>query len=283
MSVDFASVLTMSSPDGVVKQIANSSNDILWKQRTLSEMTWQEISIISNAGLASSCFSIGETKSVSVNGVSYPARIIGFDHDTLVQQTGGTVKKAGITMQLVDCLNTKYPINSSSGGGDAELYSLSPVSSTYSTNTVSTGFSTTKMYNTTLNTIYNMLDQDLQNVIQPVKKIVIYEYTDSLIMTSYKTTTISSLCFLPSITEIFGQKNNNLTEGTRYKYYSLNSNDVIKNVNLTASKWWTRSWCGTDNADCYYSANNTLTNNLVGGFSTSTATLSLGVSFCFCI
>lgn len=278
MSVDFASVLTMSSPDGVVKQIANSSNDILWKQRTLSEMTWQEISIISNAGLASSCFSIGETKSVSVNGVSYPARIIGFDHDTLVQQTGGTVKKAGITMQLVDCLNTKYPINSSSGGG-AELNNLSPVSSTYSTITGSAEFSTTTMYNTTLNAIYNMLDQDLQNVIRSVSK--------SSITSSYRLTSISSLCFLPSITEISGKKNNNRAEGAIYEYYDLNPRDVIKNVNLTASKWWTRSWCGAgeiiSNTNYYYSVNNTLAGGLIAGFSESDDTLSLGVSFCFCI
>lgn len=74
----------------------------------LEAASWGLISAVAEAGNAASVWSVGAKKTIKLNGVSYTAQIIGFNHDT--KTAGG---KAGITFQLVDCLNTTYQMNSS--------------------------------------------------------------------------------------------------------------------------------------------------------------------------
>lgn len=50
----------------------------------LGSLSWSQVAAISKMGLASTLFHIGDEKTLTVNGVSYTAVIIGFDHDTPV-------------------------------------------------------------------------------------------------------------------------------------------------------------------------------------------------------
>lgn len=108
----------------------------------LEAASWVVISAISEAGNAASIWPVGATKTIKFNGVSYTAQIIGFNHDT--KTAGG---KAGITFQLVDCLNTTY---------DASV---------------------------SMDELFVQLDEDLQRFIKPVNKLVAAGNNDSTIET----------------------------------------------------------------------------------------------------
>lgn len=78
--------------------------------KTLEDMSWSEISAISQAGKAASIFHVGQEKKITLStGESVTAVILGFNHDDLT--SGG---KAGITFGLKNCLKTGYNMNSSS-------------------------------------------------------------------------------------------------------------------------------------------------------------------------
>ena len=61
---------------------------------TLEQTDWSEIALCSQFGQAKNYFSVGDQKTVSINGTNYKVQIIGFDHDQLT--SGGM---AGITFQ----------------------------------------------------------------------------------------------------------------------------------------------------------------------------------------
>ena len=80
----------------------------------LETARWDTIDSISKSGNAASIWSVGDKKTVNINGTNYKVQIIGFDHDT--KTSGG---KAGITFQLVGRMNNAEQMNSSrtnSGG-----------------------------------------------------------------------------------------------------------------------------------------------------------------------
>ena len=65
--------------------------------KPLSEYSWEQINTISENGFASHLFNIcDETRKFEVDGTSYSAHIIGFDHDTIYNSE----KKAGITFEF---------------------------------------------------------------------------------------------------------------------------------------------------------------------------------------
>lgn len=210
----------------------------------LNDMTWEQIQTISDAGKATDYFSVGDTKDITVDGVSYPVQIIGFNHDT--KTDGGT---AGITFQLVDCLNTTYQMNSS--------------------NTNVGGWKSSAM-RSCMSEFLGQLDEDLQNVIKPVNKLVSIGNNTSTIET------VSDKLFLLSEVEIFGSTSYSFVgEGSQYDWYKA-GNTKVKNVNGSAYYWWERSPIrGNTNGFCYVSRG--------GAADFSAASSSCGVSFAFCV
>lgn len=212
----------------------------------LESTTWTDISSISELGLAQQYFKVGDQKSITVNGVKYQTRIIGFNHDNLT--SGG---KAGITFQMVDCLNTTYNMESS--------------------NINTNGWLNCAMRKTHLRTtIWGQLESSLKSVIKTVNKLASAGNQSATIQTAQDT------LFLLSEVEIFGKVTySKAGEGSQYAYYAA-GNSTIKKVNGSASTWWERSPRGGNTYRfCYV--------NSSGDATTDGASNTFGVSFGFCV
>lgn len=214
--------------------------------RDLESTSWADISTISELGMAQQFFQVGDQKSITVNGVKYQTRIIGFNHDNLT--SGG---KAGITFQMVDCLNTTYNMESS--------------------NTNANGWLNCAMRKTHLRTtIWGQLESSLKSVIKTVNKLASAGNQSATIQTAQDT------LFLLSEVEIFGKVTySKAGEGSQYAYYAA-GNSTIKKVNGSANSWWERSPCGSDGtAFCYVYSDGTA--------SSYGASYAYGVAFGFCV
>lgn len=216
---------------------------------TLNDTTWDNIAIVSKLGKAQDYWKVGDTKTVAVNGVNYQFQIIGFDHDTLTTKDG-TRTKAGITFQMVDCLNTTYSMNGS--------------------NTNVNGWRGSTMRTSTMATLLNQLSSDLKSVLKFVNKVTSVGNSSSGLETT------SDKLFLLSEIEVFGATQYSYAgEGKQYEYYTA-GNSTIKKVNGSANSWWERSpRSGDTGYFCrVYNA---------GGAGANSASYSGGVSFGFCV
>lgn len=216
---------------------------------TLEATTWDNIATVSKFGQAANYWKVGDKKNITVNGVTYQAQIIGFDHDTLTTADGSRTK-AGITFQLVDCMKTTYPMNSS--------------------NTNVNGWRGSAMRTSTMATLLNQLSTDLKNVLKFVNKV------SSVGNNSSGLETTSDKLFLLSEIEIFGSTQYSYAgEGKQYEYYAA-GNSTIKKVNGSADYWWERSpFSGSTNFFCRVD-----NYGIANGYN---ASISLGVSFGFCV
>ena len=211
----------------------------------LETTSWDDINSISESGAASSVWSVGDKKTVAIDGAKYQVQIIGFGHDT--KTSGG---KAGITFQLVDCLNSTYKMNSS--------------------DTNRGGWTSCAMRSSTMATLLTKLPSALQNVIKAVNKLTSAGNTSATIKTT------SDKLFLLSEVEIFGSTSYSKSgEGSQYAYYKA-GNSKVKKVNGSASAWWERSPWGMANSGFCFVANG-------GNGSGSNASNSFGVAFGFCV
>lgn len=216
---------------------------------TLEATSWDNIAAVSKFGQAPNYWKVGDKKNITVNGVTYAAQIIGFDHDTLTTADGGRTK-AGITFQLVDCLNTTYSMNGS--------------------NTNVNGWRGSTMRTSTMATLLNQLSSDLKSVLKFVNKVTSVGNNSSGLETT------SDKLFLLSEIEVFGATQYSYAgEGKQYEYYTA-GNSTIKKVNGSAYDWWERSpFSGNTYSFC--SVNNN------GNANYTNASHSYGVSFGFCV
>ena len=216
---------------------------------TLEATSWDNIAAVSKFGQAPNYWKVGDKKNINVNGVTYAAQIIGFDHDTLTTADGSRTK-AGITFQLVDCLNTTYSMNGS--------------------NTNVNGWRGSTMRTSTMATLLNQLSSDLKSVLKFVNKVTSVGNNNSGLETT------SDKLFLLSEIEVFGATQYSYAgEGKQYEYYTA-GNSTIKKVNGSANYWWERSPYSGLTADfCFVSSD--------GNANGSSASYSFGVSFGFCV
>lgn len=231
---------TLISIDYEIKAIAQYE---LALSTNLETVEWDIIDSISKSGNAASVWSVGDKKTVVINGTNYQVQIIGFNHDT--KTAGG---KAGITFQLVDCLNTTGQMNS--------------------TNTNVGGWKSSAM-RSRMSEFLGQLDEDLQRVIKPVNKLVSIGNNTSTIET------VSDKLFLLSEVEIFGSTTYSFAgEGSQYDWYKA-GNTKVKKANGSAQYWWERSPSSGNTNFCRVSDN--------GNASYTHATNSQSVSFGFCV
>lgn len=216
---------------------------------TLEATTWDNIAAVSKFGQAPNYWKVGDRKNITVNGVTYAAQIIGFDHDTLTTADGSRTK-AGITFQLVDCLKTTYSMN----GSDTNV----------------NGWRGSTMRTSTMATLLNQLSSDLKSVLKFVNKVTSKGNKQSALETT------SDKLFLLSEIEVFGATQYSYAgEGKQYEYYTA-GNSTIKKVNGSAGNWWERSpRSGNTNYFCCVSTS--------GGADSYGASSSYGVSFGFCV
>ena len=216
---------------------------------TLEATSWDNIAAVSKLGQAPNYWKVGDKKNITVKGVTYAAQIIGFDHDTLTTADGGRTK-AGITFQLVDCLNKTYSMNGS--------------------DTNANGWRGSTMRTSTMAKLLNQLSSDLKSVLKFVNKVTSKGNNQSGLETT------SDKLFLLSEIEVFGATEYSYAgEGKQYEYYTA-GNSTIKKVNGSAYDWWERSpYSGSTSFFCSVGSG--------GNASRGTASYSTGVSFGFCV
>ena len=230
-----------------------------WAQIENASLQIAGANMTSNEVYATYGWSIGDIKSetLSTNEV-IQLQIIGFNHDTL---SSDHTTKAGITLQMVNCLATRYPMNS--------------------TNTNAGGWNACEMRTTTLPTIKALLSSDLQAVIKTVDKKAANGGSNNYTAT----VTSEDQLFLLAEKEIFGSVHNaqdGNNEGTQYEYWtSHNTNSArIKYYDnagtSTKTPWWERS--SSDfftSMFCYVYSDGTADRN--------NSSYNRGVSFALCV
>lgn len=178
------------------------------KIKPLSDYSWSEINEISKSGYASSEFSIGEKKNITLSdGKEITAVIIGFNHDTIASDNS----KAGITFAIAD-LNEKSAKGTNSDSA--------------------TSWEDSIIRKDFLPNIYTNMPLDLQNSIKRASKV-------SLNGDSGQTT--NDKLWLFSISELTGGDSNfgnKYDEGKQYKYFARTLQDLIYPKSVD---WWLRS------------------------------------------
>ena len=211
----------------------------------LESVGWDAIDSVSKSGNAASVWNVGDKKTVNINGTDYQFQIIGFNHDT--KTAGGT---AGITFQMVDCMNATAYMDISG--------------------TNSVGWTNCEIRTSVLNNIFSSLPSELQKVIKAVNKLTSAGGNSNTINTT------SDKLFLLSEVEIFGSKTfSYIGEGSQYDWYKA-GNTKVKKVNGSVEHWWERS-------PVYYSTSEFCCVQTDGSAKDSNAQNKFGVSFAFCV
>ena len=220
----------------------------------LNDMTWADIRAISDAGLASSYFNVGDRKAVTLNGTvgslslngTYYCYIIGIDHNSAIEgtnrihfQLGKTALSGGKDVALCD---SKYM-----SGVSATGYFSMNISDTNSG-----GWESSQMRNnicgTSLTsysgTIIDVIPAELRAVLKSVTK-----YTDNTGNSDAASavTATTDYFFLLSEYEVFGKisksNSNEESKQAQYAYYAAGNSKVKYNHSeiTKAVFWWLRS------------------------------------------
>ena len=229
----------------------NTSHNVHYNfSASLDDLTWAEIDQIGQSGIASSVFSVGDTKNISVSGETLTMEIVGFNHDDLT--SGG---KAPYTFGMKNLMASTRAMNSS--------------------NTNSGSFVGSAMYTGYLSTSFlTGLPSDLQSVIKTVNK-----KTGTGGGSSSGTRTDAVKIFLFAEIEVFGSITNSVSgEGSRYSRFTNSSSRIkyLSNGSGSAYWWWLRSpHSGSSTIFCSVSS--------YGGANWSNANASGGVCAGFCV
>ena len=217
----------------------------------LNDISWADIKRISDAGLASSYFSVGDRKAVTLSGTvgslslsgTYYCYIIGIDHNSAKEGTnrihfqfGYTAASGGVHIAFID---STYDSNSSSA-----CFHMN------SSNTNSGGWSSSYARGTLCSQFKSAMPSDLQAVLKTVTK-----YSDNTgggsNTASYVTATTDDI-FLLAEWEVFGARSyaNSAEQNyqAQYAYYSAGNSKVRyrhSSTGLTAN-WWLRSVSADD-------------------------------------
>ena len=213
---------------------------------------WSYISQVAKSGTASSAFNINDRRMINIAGKSYEFAIMGFDNYDAADSSAYGRTKVGITIGMVNCLNTTHNIDSAtrSEGGWGKPYEIK----------------------TWLNGL--SLDSDLSSVITYGKLPYCATYNKSTM--SYDTT---SKLFLPSYAEVYGNDSYDwepkAKEGSQFAYYA-NGGSKIKTISGYASIWWLRSvQSGNSDAICRVMTDGSTGAERLG--------VAYGVAPCFCV
>ena len=211
-----------------------------------SDNEWSDIIAACQSRRVPKSWVVGNSKTMTINGVDYQIDIIGKNHDDYSDGSG----KAPLTFQMHDCYADRKGMNNSP--------------------TNSGGWTSCAMRNTHLPAILALMPTEVQNGIREVNKL-----TSAGDLSSTINTTADKL-FLLSEVEIFGSVRVSFAgEGTQYDYYKA-GNSRVKKVNGTEKDWWERSPYKSQNV--FFCSVGTGT----GGSGANGAPVSLGVAFGFC-
>lgn len=257
----------------------------------LNDLTWEQIRKISDDGLAGSYFSVGDTKTIIINGkvgattfsnLSIDCFIIGIDHNSGVEGTNKIHfqigKIGGIDVALVDGSYQKttttrgaFTMNTSAtgSGGWASSHMRNTVLGSNSTPT-----------SPSADTLLAALPSDLRAVMKAMTK-----YSDNtggrnstaacVTATTDYLPLLAEFEYLGASTVANPYEKNNLKQ---YDYYKLGNSCAKRKHNNTgaAAIYWSRSFSKSSNTDfCNFTT--------MGKATTSSANISRGISPLFCV
>ena len=248
----------------------------------LNDMSWADIRAISDAGLASSYFNVGDRKAVTLNGTvgslslsgTYYCYIIGIDHNSAIEGTnrihfqfGKTDASGGVHIAFID---TEYGNSKDSGS----WFNMNNVIQNRG------GWANSRMRTTIIPTFKTCLPSELQAVLKTVTK-----YSDNTGGGSDNASSVTATTddiFLLSEWEVFGARTNaNSIEQNyqaQYAYYSAGNSKVRYSHSSTGSSaWW---WLRSVYADGPYHFCNV---SSAGSVNASTSYLSYGFAPAFCV
>ena len=233
---------------------------------SLNSSTWEQIRAISDAGTAANYFSVGDTKTITINGkvglttfysLSIDVFILGFDHNSTVEGSNKIHFQIGkISGKDVALVDSNYSEHDNSSGAfcmNLANDSTGGWAACHMRKTVLGSDSTPA--SPTANTLLAALPSDLRAVMKPVTK-----YSDNtgdgFNIASYVTATTDYLPLLAEF-EVHGtRKYANSAEQNyqkQYGYYAAGNSKVKYQHNDTtaAAVWWLRSTqYNYDNAFC---------------------------------
>lgn len=214
---------------------------------TLNDYSWAEISAASASGDAANLFSVGDTKSIILNGtvgnttfsnLSIDAYILGINHNAEVEGNNrihfciGKVNSK--TVGLIDSRYNEFPVT------DSGYFTMN-----YSSDTNIVGWNDCYMRNSVMQWIKSTLSTDLQNVLKTVTK-----YTDNTggdsNSSSNVTATTETIC-LEAEFEVHGVRTfaNSYEQNKQqqYDYYKNGNSKLRYKYNSTSDVvwWWNRS------------------------------------------
>ena len=262
----------------------------------LEAASWTLVRAVSDAGTASSFWSVGDLKSITIpsgtqigTGLTFGSDttlylfIMGFDHNISKEASGydhsitfGTFKTANpgsIDITLVDSKynsqvssDTYFSMNNSNSNTGGWMKSRMRYNLLGSTDTANSDASATAATNPAANTFMAALPSDLRAVMKPVVK-----YTDNVGGGTDTAANVTSLVdYLPLLAEfeVFGTRTNaNSAEKNnqaQYQYY-INGGAKIKKRHdsiSTAALWWLRSpLSSTSGAFCLVTADGRAAND----------------------
>lgn len=206
--------------------------------------TWEQVAEACRTRQVPDTWSVGDQKTMTIDGTDYLIDIIGKDHDDYADGSG----KAPLTFQLHNCYFTKYSMNDTASN--------------------SCKWTNCHIRSKHIPTILTLMPINIQEFIKSVNKKTAIGYNNSSLEI-----TVDKL-FLLAETEVFGVKTySHDGEGTQYDYY-VNGYDKIKTLNGNINGWWLRSPAINSSSFCIVSDN--------GSQKFSAATTLNGVSFAFC-
>lgn len=261
---------------------------------TLNNNSWSFISVMSNAGMASNYWAVGDTKQITIDGsvgrttftnFNVWAFILGFDHNSEIEGTNTIhfqIGKTGQTSSKDICLiDEKYNSSTAYDGFFTMNYSSSN----------SGGWKSSKMRTVLLGnnntpasplsgSLMAALPSDLLGVMKACTK-----YSDNTgggsNTASYVTATPDYLWLLAEYEVVGNRIHSNSAEPNyqkQYTYYA-NGNSKVKyrhSATSSTAHWWLRSTrATTSTAFCYMYA--------AGGVSNAAAYYSYGLTPAFCV
>ena len=261
-------------------------------------MSWADIRKVSDAGLASSYWAVGDTKGIQINGTvgstsinqKVYAFILGFDHNSAKEgtkrihfQIGKTAASGGNQICFVDSTYGSYNANQGS-------FTMNPASGS-SSSTNAGGWNNSHMRKTllgaannptspTANTFMAALPSDLRAVMKSCTK-----YSDNTGGSSNAASAITATTdylWLLAEFEVQGARTYasqyEQNSQAQYAYYANGNTKVFNkhNATTTTAIWWLRSVAaGSTNHFCYV--------NTGGSAYGSTSGISRGVAPAFCV
>ena len=227
----------------------------------LENNTWEQISEVSDSGTGSSAWSIGDTKSVLINGTigsrvfnqTFYVFIIGFDHNAAVEGAGITFhgfKNAGSGGKDVCLVGSDYGSNKSpiSGNFVMNVTATNTTGGWVSSDMRSHCLGSENASSPTANTLMAALPDDLRVYMKPM---TIWTNNTKAGVDSAS----ASIDYLPLLSEyeVFGTIGNSVPAEAQhqqqYAYYSSGNSKVKYRYDLaeTAANWWERSPRNTNN------------------------------------